>query len=96
MKKVHIDFTNNSSFMTDFINQSNSDNSEHIKKVKEILKNIIANELTSRQREIIMLYYYEKKKSKDIATLLGIDKSTVSCILSSARKKIYNILKYYI
>lgn len=72
-----------------------SDNSETIAKVKKIMVKIIKNDLTPRQKELIMLYYYKNMKVTEIAEMLNIDHSTVSRTLSRARKNIMERLKYY-
>ncbi|NLP26192.1 MAG: sigma-70 family RNA polymerase sigma factor [Clostridiales bacterium] len=77
-------------------NASNaSDNSETIARVKKIMVEIIKNDLTPRQKELIMLYYYKNMKVIEIAELLNIDHSTVSRTLSRARNNIMERLKYY-
>ena len=41
-----------------------------------IAKNIIKNELSPRQKQILVLYYYEKQTLREIADQLGITEST--------------------
>lgn len=43
-----------------------------------IAKNIIENELSARQKQILVLYYKEKKTMPEIARSLGVNVSTVS------------------
>ncbi|HHX57125.1 MAG TPA: sigma-70 family RNA polymerase sigma factor [Clostridiales bacterium] len=77
-------------------NASNaSDNSQTIAKVKKVMVEVIKNDLTARQKELIMLYYYKNMKVIEIAEQLNIDHSTVSRTLSRARKNIMERLKYY-
>ena len=47
-------------------------------KALSALKNIISVRLTERQKAIIMLYYYEGMKQRDIAKQLGVTESCVS------------------
>ncbi len=54
----------------------------------ETMKNIISVRLTGRQREIIMLYYYEGLKQREIAEQLGISESAVSHIKRRACQKL--------
>lgn len=42
------------------------------------IKKIMDERLTGRQKEIIMLYYYEGLSQREIASRLGIAESTVS------------------
>ncbi len=58
------------------------------KKAAPVLKKIIFTRLTARQREIIMLYYYEGMKQKDIAGKLGISESAVSHLKQRALKRL--------
>ena len=70
-------------------------NSELTAKVKKTMAKIIKNDLTPRQREIIMLYYYSGLGVSEIADKLEIAPSTVSRTIKRARDKIYKSLKYY-
>lgn len=70
-------------------------NSELTEKVKRTMIKIIKNELTARQREIIVLYYYKGKGVSEIAEMLRLAPSTVSRTIKRARDRIYKFLKYY-
>lgn len=70
-------------------------NAELVEKVKKSMLKVIKNELTPRQKEIIMLYYYERLGISEIAERLGVVPSTVSRTIKRAREKIYRFLKYY-
>ncbi len=60
--------------------------------VKEVLKN----ELSTKDKEIVRLHWYEGKTAKETADILGIDKSTVSRRLEKINTVIYDKLKYAI
>lgn len=45
---------------------------------KEVLKVLISSSLSTRQKQVIMLYYYKGMKQRDIAKLLGISEYAVS------------------
>lgn len=65
----------------------------------EELKQIISDSLsllTEKERMVIMLYYYEGLKKKDIAYILDISASRVCQIHSCALKKMKNSLKQYL
>lgn len=70
-------------------------NSEKIKKVKKVMLEVVKNDLTPRQKQLVMLYYYSNMTMVEIAEELGIDHSTVSKTLARARKNIMDRLKYY-
>ncbi len=54
----------------------------------------IDEELTERQRQVLLLYYFDGKNIIEIAKMLGINKSSVSRLLSRARMRIEKVLKY--
>lgn len=66
-----------------------------ILRLKKLLLNIINNELTARQKEIIMLYYFKGIDTVTIARESGVSPQSVSAVLSRARKRLYRIMKYY-
>lgn len=68
---------------------------ENSRKLRRILLKIINNELTARQKEIIMLYYFKGEDVASISRRLGISQKGVYGCLARARKSIYRILQYY-
>lgn len=72
------------------------DEDEPAKKLRRVMLKVINNELTTRQKEIIMLYYFKGKDTVDISKALGISPQAVSQIMSRARIKMFRILQYYI
>ena len=69
---------------------------ENSRKLRRILLKIINNELTARQKEIIMLYYFKDADVAAISERLGVSQQAVYAAMSRAKKKIYGILQYYI
>jgi RNA polymerase sigma-70 factor (ECF subfamily) len=65
-------------------------------KLRKILLNVINNELTPRQKEIIVLYYFKNTDTVAISKLLGITPQAVSALMKRARLKMYRILQYYL
>lgn len=70
-------------------------NTEKLVTVKKALAYVINNGLTARQKQMIVLYYYENKNMPEIAELLGVNKSTVSRTLARARRNIMERLRFY-
>lgn len=70
-------------------------NNETLKKVRHALVETIKNDLTERQKETVILYYYKKMTMAEIADILGVNVSTVSRTLARARKNICDRTKYY-
>ncbi len=71
-------------------------NSARIQQMKRALSKVIQQDLTARQRQVILLYYYEGLTMSEIARQLGIDPSTVSRTVSRGRRNILNYLKYFL
>ena len=61
---------------------------------KELLKQIIANELTEAQQGTFLAYYVRGLSMADIAKERGTHRSTVQRTLVRAEKKIYRFTKY--
>jgi len=65
-------------------------------RLRNILLKVIKNELTPRQKEIIMLYYFQNKDIVTIGRELGVTPQAVSAAMSRARLRMFRILQYYI
>ena len=65
-------------------------------RIKRVLVKVINTELTQKQKEIVMLYYYKNIDTVQIAKRLGVTPQAVCAVLSRARLRIYRILKYYL
>ena len=59
-----------------------------------LLASALQEELTARQAQMVRMYYLEQHTMRDIGTILGVNVSTVSRTLASARKKLKRCLKY--
>lgn len=75
--------------------ESEKDNSIHKKKARKILLKIINNELTERQKQIIMLYYFKNMNIVSIADMLKVSPASVSVTMKRARNNIIKYMKYY-
>lgn len=62
---------------------------------KRALREIIKEQLSERQKQFIVLYYYEYKTMKEISEICDVNISTVSRTLNRARKNIADRIKYY-
>lgn len=69
---------------------------EKIVHLKKILLGVVKNELTARQKQIIVLYYYKDMDTVKIAAQLGITPQAVSGLLARARLRMFRVLKYYL
>ena len=59
-----------------------------------VLPLILREELTDRQRSVIMKYYQEDKKTNEIALELGISSDAVLKLRRRAEKRIIQCLRY--
>ena len=59
-----------------------------------LVKQVIKNELSEKDKEIVELHWYKGKNIKDTAEILGIDRSNVSRRLDKINDIIYDKLKY--
>ena len=69
-------------------------NQNQLERLQRNLACAIRNELTGRQREILLLYYSEGLKMYAIGERLGVNRSTVSRTLSRATKRLERALRY--
>ena len=70
-------------------------NRKQLKLCAHALTEVIQNDLTPRQKEMILLYYYQNLNNKQIADRLHVNPSTVCRTLSRARKRIYQLVHVY-
>lgn len=76
------------SFIRDFLSCDESSGR------KKILLNIIRNELTAKQTEIIVLYYFKEMSVTEISAAQNVTPQAVSKVMAAARKKIFRYMKY--
>lgn len=76
-------------------NQLSESNAEIRQLAKKAMKKIIEEQLTTRQKQILVLYYFEDIDMPTISRMLEINVSTVSRTLKYARNNLLRYLKYY-
>lgn len=67
---------------------------EYRSRLKRIMLRAVEQELTSRQQQVVRLYYFDNYNMCEIAALLGVNKSTVSRIIKCAKKRLALCMKY--
>ena len=77
-----------------FSNDGDSDSPKS--RLKRVLLKVLNNELTPRQKEIIMLYYFKGNNITEIAGLLNVSPQAVSAAMGRARLRMFRILQYYL
>lgn len=93
-KKLSFDLFENILPDTKLLYQSS--NSKNILKLQNVVLKVLKEQLTSRQKQILMMYFFDKKNIPSISNELNINKSTVSRSINSSIKKLHSILKYYL
>ncbi len=58
------------------------------------IRRVIEHELTQKQREVMLAYYFQDKTIPQIAEERGVHRSTVSRCLKRAERKVQLCLKY--
>lgn len=77
--------------------QDSEDNDARMQRMQRLRRNLkkaIDQELTGRQQTMLLMRYSENCSQTDMATRLGVDKSTVFRTLARARKKLARVLQY--
>lgn len=72
-----------------------SDNSTDIDTLMRKINLAINNELNTRQKQCIILYYYNSYQQKQIASILGITPACVCYHIKRAKIILYTMLKYH-
>ena len=63
--------------------------------VQKMVEKSIQSDLTPRQKDVIVLYYYEKRSAREIAALWQVNESTVSRTKKRACENVRKRLQYY-
>lgn len=72
------------------------DDEAYRRAVSRAVREVIKNELSARQKQFIVLYYYEGMRMTEIAEETGVNVSTVSRTLARARKNVAKSTKYFL
>lgn len=64
--------------------------------MQKVLHRIMEEELTTRQKQVMLLYYFDGKTMTDIAVQLGVNKSTVSRTVANSKRRIERCMKYWL
>lgn len=73
---------------------NNGDNSQQLARLRHKLRLACQRELTPRQAEILQMYFDREMKVTQIASELGVNKSTVSRTLTRGKGRLRRYLKY--
>ena len=78
-----------------FKHAHNGDNTKEYNRILKILREIIKNELTSKQKTCLNMYYKDRLNTIKISKILGVYPSTVWRHIRRSEKKIKRIIQYY-
>lgn len=100
-KRLRSEFLGEAEFCADksiaaLIGEGESGNAEKRRLMLKIMRSVIENELSARQRQTVTLYYFQKMNIPEIAAELGVNRSTVSRTISRGRWNIMEKMKYFI
>ncbi|MEG0615175.1 MAG: sigma-70 family RNA polymerase sigma factor [Oscillospiraceae bacterium] len=97
-KKVSFDHINVDAELFKLVGSGSQDDEVDTKLksiAKKALSDIISEQLSEKQRQYLVLYYYEQHTMTDISEICGVNVSTVSRTISRAKKNIVDRIKYY-
>lgn len=70
------------------------DNSAQHAKLKRNLVRALREDVTRRQRDMLLLYYADGLNMREIGERLGVDKSTVSRTIKRGERRLQRCLRY--
>lgn len=76
-------------------NQSGISNSNDVNMAKDLLLNAIDTVLTEKQKKCVKMHYFMDKPMNQIAKELGVNPSTVTRTIQSAKKRL-SILSFFL
>ena len=71
-----------------------SDNSAQFSRLKRNLVRALREDVTARQRQMLLLYYAEQMNMQEISARLGVNKSTVSRTIKRGERRLLRCLRY--
>lgn len=80
--------------MAVYTRQMSADNSQEISRLKRNLIRALREDVTPKQRQVLLLYYAEGMNMREIGEQLGVDKSTVSRTIKRGERRLQRCLRY--
>ena len=80
--------------MAMYSRQIQSDNSREISRLKRNLIRALREDVTSKQRQMLLMYYAEGKNMREIGEIMGVDRSTVSRTIQRGERRLQRCLRY--
>lgn len=95
MKTRHVSFDRMEGLLGRWDREELSTNRTRLRTAQAVMREAIGRELTERQRECVLLYYFQGLTQEEIAGRLGINKSTVCLHLQKARERLRQAVACY-
>ena len=80
--------------MAVYSRQMASDNSREVSRLKRNLIRALREDVTPKQRQVLLMYYAQGLNMREIGDRLGIDRSTVSRTLKRGEQRLLRCLRY--
>lgn len=80
--------------MAAYTRQMSVDNSQEISRLKRNLIRALQEDVTPKQRQVLLLYYAEGLNMREIGLRLNVDKSTVSRTIKRGEQRLQRCLRY--
>ena len=80
--------------MAAWLRANAEDNESDVRRLKRNLRLAREEELTPRQRQLMQMRFEQNMSVSEIAEALGLDKSTVSRMITRAKQRLYKCLRY--
>lgn len=80
--------------MAVYSRQIAGDNSEEVSRLKRNLIRALREDITPKQRQVLLMYYAQGLNMREIGERLGVDKSTVSRTIKRGEQRLQRCLRY--
>ena len=80
--------------MAMYTRQIAADNTRELSRPKRNLIRCLREDVTPKQRQMMLLYYAEGKNMREIGQAMGVDKSTVSRTIKRGERRLQRCLRY--
>ena len=77
-----------------FSRQMSGDNSRELSQLKRNLIRALHEDITEKQRAVLLLYYAEGYNMREIGEKMGVDKSTISRTIKRGERRLQRCLRY--
>jgi len=80
--------------MAAYARMMSEDNSGELQQIRSNLVHALQEDVTARQRELLLMYYDEGLNMREIGERLGVDRSTVSRTVKRGEARLRRCLRY--